>query len=280
MGIAHAPMQQSSPLTPATVALLRSYPRARPPLSDAHQRIYLDEYRRNRGASGGALFRVTSALEAWMHRKVAGLRTEGRLLELGAGTLNHLQDQPGISYDIVEPWPALYRNSAVRDRVACAYASMADIPEQTRYARIISIAVLEHVENLPDLVARSGQLLALNGVFQAGIPAEGGMLWGLAWRSTTGIAYRLRTGLPYAPVMRHEHLNSAAEIVAILRHFYRSVELSWFPLPFRHLGFYGYIVARDPDLGRCHIQVADHCQDRAAGTLVSMQSALLQAAVA
>jgi hypothetical protein len=257
MGIFHAPVRHAGKATAATAALLRSYPRTRPPLPEAHRRIYLDEYRRNRGVSGGVLFRVTASLEGWMHRKIARLQT-GRLLELGAGTLNHLQYEPALPYDIVEPWPALYQHSGMRDRIAHAYASISDIPEHVRYARVISVAVLEHVENLPDLVARSGLLLAGDGVFQAGIPAEGGMLWGLAWRSTTGIAYRLRTGLPYAPVMRYEHLNTAAEIIAILRHFFRSVALSWFPLPSQHLSFYCYIEARDPDLDACRSQVAAH----------------------
>ncbi len=197
------------------------------------------------------MFRVTAGLERWMHRRIARRQTGGRLLELGAGTLNHLQYEPAMDYDIVEPLPALYQGSADRGRVARAYASIADIPQQTRYARIISVAVLEHVEDLPRVIAHSGLLLDRGGVFQAGIPAEGGMLWGLAWRMTTGIAYRLRTGLPYTPVMRYEHLNTAAEIIAILRYFFGTVALSWFPLPGRQLAFYGYIEARDPDIGRC-----------------------------
>lgn len=239
-----------------TAALLASYPRARPALSAAHKRIYLEEYRRNRGASGGALFRVTAALERWMHLRIARRQTGGRLLELGAGTLNHLQYETALEYDIVEPLPALYADSAARDRVTEAYASITDIPQHVRYSRIISIAVLEHVEDLPRLVARSGLLLARGGMFQAGIPSEGGLLWGLAWRTTTGIAYRLRTGLPYAPVMCYEHLNTAAEIIAIVRHCFRSVALAWFPLPARHLSFYCDIEARDPDTERCEALLA------------------------
>ncbi|HKM64065.1 MAG TPA: methyltransferase domain-containing protein [Acidisphaera sp.] len=232
-------------------ALLGSYPRARPALSEAHQRIYIEEYRRNRGAYGGALFRVTAALESWMHRRIAQRQTGDRLLELGAGTLNHLRYEPALQYDIVEPLPALYEHVADFDRVAKAYVSIADIPEQTRYSRIISVAVLEHVEDLPRVVAHSGLLLDRNGIFQAGIPAEGGLLWGLAWRMTTGIAYRLRTGLSYAPLMHYEHVNTAAEIIAIIRYCFAAVTVSWFPLPHRHLSFYCYIEARNPDTDRC-----------------------------
>lgn len=250
------PDPASAPDDGAIGGLLRSYPRARPELSDAHRRIYLEEYRRNRGASGGLLFRVTASLEAWMHRRVARCHAEGRLLELGAGTLNHLRYEPEMPYDIVEPLPALYRDSPWIGRVAARYADLADVPAGTRYGRIISIAVLEHVEQLPELVARSALLLAPHGIFQAGIPSEGGLLWGLAWRMTTGIAYRLRTGLPYAPVMRFEHLNSAAEIIRIVRYFFGSVAVSWFPLPARHASFYGYIEARDPIISRAERQLS------------------------
>jgi hypothetical protein len=249
----------------AMTALLDSYPRTRPPLSAAHQRLHIEEYRRNRGVYGGRLFRLTATLEGWMHRRVARRRTDGRLLELGAGTLNHFQYEQALEYDIVEPLPALYRDSAARCRVTRAYANIADIPRQDRYSRIISVAVLEHAEDLPRLVARSGLLLGQGGVFQAGIPAEGGMLWGLAWRMTTAIAYRARTGLPYAPVLRHEHLNAATEIIAIIRYCFRSVRLSWFPLPSRHLSFYCYIEAHDPDADRCERLLATAAGECRAG---------------
>ena len=236
---------------PMIAALLQSYPRMRPALPDAHKRIYLEEYRRNRGTYGGALFRMTAALESWMHRRVARRRIDGPVLELGAGTLNHLQYEPKLPYDIVEPMTALFEDRPEIGLIARAYGSIFDIPGGTRYARIISVAVLEHVEDLPRLVACSGLLLDRDGMFQTGIPAEGGMLWGLAWRMTTGIAYRTRTGLPYGPLMRHEHLNTAAEIISIVRHCFRSVAVSWFPLPHRQLSFYAYIEARDPDTKTC-----------------------------
>jgi hypothetical protein len=93
--------------------------------------------------------------------------------------------------------------------------------------------------------------LADGGVFQAGIPAEGGLVWGLAWRMTTGVAYHLRTGLPYAAVMRHEHLSTASEIIAVVGHFFDELKTRWFPLPGRQLAFYGYIEARSPRRDRC-----------------------------
>ncbi|PYX63279.1 MAG: hypothetical protein DMG74_17720 [Acidobacteria bacterium] len=68
---------------------------------------------------------------------------------------------------------------------------------------------------------------------------------------TTGVAYRLRTGLSYATVMQHEHVNKAAEIIEVLRYFFEDVRLRRFPLPFAQLSFYTVIESRGPRLERC-----------------------------
>jgi SAM-dependent methyltransferase len=232
--------------------LLASYPRGRPPLPAAATRIYVEEYKLNRGVNARGLYRVVAWLESWMHRRAASAAPGSTLLEIGAGTLNHrhFEERAGV-YDIVEPLPALYAGCPEIASVDHIYASIHDVPAAPRYDRIFSVAVLEHVEDLPTLVAACALRLAEGGLFQAGIPAEGGIVWGLAWRMTTGVSYRLRTGLPYARVMRHEHLNSAVEIIAIVRHLFEDLKIKWFPLPARHFAFYAYIEARCPKLDRC-----------------------------
>ena len=238
--------------------LLAGYPRTRVPLPESQAKIYVEEYKINRGVGGGILYRVTAALESWMHKRVASQPSAGRLLELGAGTLNHLRYETNFTtYDIIEPSEALLAAATHRNGISHFYSTIADVPSGERYDRIFSIAVLEHLESLPAIVAASGLLLAPGGVFQAGVPAEGGFVWGAAWRLTTGIAYRLRTGLAYAPVMRHEHVNDAADILAVLRHFFKDVRVQWFPLPARHLAFYGTIEAREPDLALCRAACRD-----------------------
>src|SRR5437899_2080518 len=71
------------------IDLLASFPRKREPLTPAHQACYLEEYRANRSGQG-VLFSILAALESWMHRKVAPHARGSSLLELGAGTLNHV----------------------------------------------------------------------------------------------------------------------------------------------------------------------------------------------
>ena len=125
------------------------------------------------------------------------------------------------------------------------------MPEGSRYDRVISVAVLEHLEKLPEQVARCGLALAEGGVFQAGIPSEGGFLWGATWRLTTGISFRMRTGLPYRLLMRHEHINGAQEILRVVRHFFERVRVRRFPLPLHHLSLYAYIHAERPRRDVC-----------------------------
>lgn len=231
-------------------ALIASYPRTRPPLTPAHQSVYAEQYRINREGAG-AVEGIAQRLEAWMHRRIASLHV-GPVLELGAGTLNHRRyEDASIEYDVVEPFHELYANRPERHSVRAFYDSVADVPSDRRYARIVSVAVLEHMTMLPAEVAASALLLAQDGVFQAGIPSEGGFLWGTAWRLSTGLSYYLRTGLDYGTLMRHEHINSASEIVAIVCHLFVDVRLRRFPTPWHHASFYTYLEAREPDHSRC-----------------------------
>ena len=131
------------------------------------------------------------------------------------------------------------------------YRDIEEVSDGDRFDRIFSVAVLEHVLDLPLLIARSAILLAEGGIFQAGIPAEGGAMWGLAWRLTTGLSFRIRTGLPYGEMMRHEHVNEAQEIRQLIEYYFEDVELQQFPLPHLHLSLYHYLKASKPRLDRC-----------------------------
>jgi hypothetical protein len=236
----------------AIAELLASYPRRRPPLPPDNALVYLEEYKINRNATGRPLYRLVAGLESWMHRQIAACPLGTDLLELGAGTLNHRPyESAAINYDIVEPLDELYRGNPSLRQIRRIYAAISDVAPDRRYHRIVSIAVLEHLENLPTIVANSALLLCQDGVLQAGIPAEGGLLWGLSWRLTTGLVYRMRTGTSYRPLMRHEHLNSAPEILKVLRHFFDDVDIRWFPGPHLHSSFYAYLEARRPRLDVC-----------------------------
>lgn len=233
---------------PSKNDLLKSWPRTRDPLPAGYSRVYVAHHRDNR-RGGSILQKAVLWMESWMHRTVAGSARPGdRVLEIGAGTLNHVSYEPQRSiYDVVEPFKALYVDSPERAAIRNLYDEIEEVPIEARYDRIISIAVLEHVEDLSGMIARAALLLERHGRFHSGIPSEGGFLWGLTWRATTGIAFRLKTGLDYGVLMRWEHINTAAEIEAVIRRFFRSIVVKRFPLSMRHLSFYTVIEATEPD---------------------------------
>ena len=194
-----------------------------------------------------------------MHRKVAKDVAAGSpkaTLEIGAGNLNQLPYEPySQPYDIVEPFRELYESSPHRQRVRNIYDDVSQIPHEHRYDRITSIAVLEHVCNLPELVARSAVLLADGGSFRAGIPSEGTILWRLGWQLTTALDFRARHNLDYKVLMRYEHVNTAREIEEVLRYFFTDTRTSVFGL-MRSLSFYQFFACAKPDLARCRSYLA------------------------
>ena len=231
--------------------LLSTYPRCRPELPQAQRATYVEDYRFNRDGKRG-LPRIVAKLESWMHRRLGDDLSNGRLLDLGAGNLNHVPYlQPGSTYDAVEPFRELWEDSPHRARAGRIYADLEEIPQGVRYDCIFSVAVLEHLTDLPRILARAGVLLETGGSFRAGFPSEGGLLWGLSWRMTTGIEYRLKRGLDYGAIMRHEHVNTDQEILSLLRYFFREVSVDRFPLDSRHLSLYVTAIAREPYLDRC-----------------------------
>ena len=189
-----------------------------------------------------------------MHRQVTCFGSSGSVLEIGAGTLNHLPYEPpekSDGYDIIEPFESLYIDSPHRNRIRNIYQDITQIQGTWSYDRIISIAVLEHLTELPFIIAYSALLLSDRGVFQHGIPSEGGLAWGLGWRLTTGLSFRIRTGLSYKTLICHEHVNTGPEILSVIQYYFKSTRIKRFPLPSHQLSFYTYIHAENPDKQRC-----------------------------
>jgi len=222
--------------------------KTRPPLPPAYQAIYETHYRENRdGASAAA--GIAQRLEAWMHRAIAADASEanpGSTLEIGAGTLNQLAYEPYTSpYDIVEPFDALFRSRAGLNRVRNVYADVSQVPKAERYERITSIATFEHLTDLPGMVGACAQLLAPGGKLRVAIPNEGHWPWTLAWRIGTGLEFRMRYGLDYGVMMRHEHLNTADEIASEVRAAFGSVQERCFGVS-RTLSLYRVLIAGSP----------------------------------
>jgi hypothetical protein len=228
--------------------ILARFPKARPPLPVAYEAIYAEQYKSNRNGATPAAS-LAQRLESWMHRKVAAdvaVLGPRATLELGAGTLNQLPYEPrGEIYDIVEPFALLFEDSPHRPRVRQIYSGVEEVPSSNLYDRITSVAVLEHLCDLPGVLARASRLLSPDGVFRAAIPSEGGLLWGLGWRVGTGLEFRRRHDLDYGVMMRHEHVNTAVEIEALVKALFVQVRIQSFGLG-RQLSLYRFIEAQAP----------------------------------
>ncbi len=224
--------------------LIGTYPRVRPFLPEKYKEIYEREYKINREGLS-LMTRFAQFIESWMHHQVAS--TEGgTILEIGAGTLNHLNYEKFKHYDVIEPFKPAYENKNELKKVRNVYGDISEIPLKNKYDKILSVAVFEHLEALPQVIAKSGLLLTKGGKFQNAIPSEGGLLWHLSVALTTGLGFRMRNKVSVSPIMRHEHINTAKEIIAIAKYFYKEVRVKRFPLPLHHLSCYAYIEAREP----------------------------------
>lgn len=241
-------------MTNAEQTLLHRFPKHRPELPPSFQAIYDEHLSENRRGATTAT-KLSSRLERWMHERAAralpGTKGPWRLLELGAGNLNHVSYEKNlVIYDVVEPMRSLYENVPELDEIDGVYDSLGEVPSAARYDKILSIAVLEHVCELPALVADAALRLGPDGVFFAGVPSEGTLLWTLGWKLTTGQEFRRRHGLDYSVLMRYEHVNTAAEILSVVRVFFEDVRLSVFGLS-RGLSLYQAIEARRPRREDC-----------------------------
>ena len=233
--------------------MFSQFPKQRAPLPPEYAAIYLQHYRNSREGKSQILG-AAQQMERWMHRKVAADATSGSpkaTLEIGAGNLNQLPYEPqSHPYDIIEPFRELFEASPDLGRIRNVYGDIEDVPPANRYDRITSVAVLEHVEDLPALVARSGLLLADGGSFRAGIPSEGTILWRLGWQMTTALDFRARYNLDYRVLMNYEHVNTAREIEEVLRYFFEEVRRSVFGI-MPALSFYQFFACSQPKLARC-----------------------------
>ena len=229
-----------------TEEILRRFPKKRKRLPTAYQEIYASHYSSNRAGSSTAS-KNAQKLEKWMHKKVAALSSpELRCLELGAGNLNQLPyEKPPTTYDIVEPFDDLYAASPNLKRINTIYKSIEEIEKHKKYDRILSVAVLEHIEDLPKFIAKAAFHMKDKAVFQAAIPNEGTVLWKMG-TLYTGREFKKKYGLDYQLLMQYEHLNTAKEIHHILHYFFKDIKIKLLGLS-KSIAFYRYYECRELD---------------------------------
>jgi len=228
--------------------MFQNFPKKRIELPCEYQKIYTEHYLNNRKGQTTASF-FSRKMEAWLHRKVAKdvkNQHDKSTLEIGAGTLNQLAYEQTVDYDIIEPFSVLYEQSPYLQRIKNIYADIAEIDSSKKYRRITSIAVFEHIENLPETIARTCLLLDKNGVLRVSIPNEGTFLWRLGTR-ISGMEFRRKYNLDYDVLMQYEHVNTADEIEEVLRYFYKKIRCSCFGIN-KKIAFYRFYECKEPNV--------------------------------
>lgn len=219
--------------------LLKKFPKTRLTLNQKYKDIYNHHYISNREGSGFTNL-LSKKMEAWMHKKTSSINGKD-ILELGAGNLNHLIYENGYNnYDVVEPFSNLYKDSPNLSFVRNIFNSLSEV--NSKYDKIVSIATLEHLTDLPNEIQLCKDLLHKEGTFQVAIPCEGELAFKLGWMLTTGITFRLKHKLAYSKLMKYEHVNNINEIYNILENNFNIVKFqrSPFILPLKHFSFYAY----------------------------------------
>jgi hypothetical protein len=229
--------------------MLEQFPKDRIELPEDYSRIYNEHYLKNRNGH----YKSTSLsvkVEGWMHRKVAAdTHNNNKLcstLEIGAGTLNQLKyEKESKPYDIVEPFRELFENTEEIRQIRTVYNDIGEIDRILKYDRITSIAVFEHIMDLPVVVARGVLLLRADGCMRTAIPNEGTIIWKMGLK-IPAYEFNRTYGLDYKVLMKYEHVNTADEIEEVIRHFFRKVKCSVLGVS-RGLALLRFLEATEPD---------------------------------
>lgn len=227
--------------------ILSKFPKKRIELPEAYQKIYAEHYLINREGKSKTTS-LSQRLEHWLHKQVAkdviDRKDAYSTLEIGAGTLNQLdfEEVRGV-YDIVEPFKELFEGSSKLEKIGAVYDDIGEVKGK-KYDRITSIAVFEHIMDLPYVVAKAALLLNEGGCIRTSIPNEGTLMWTLGTK-ITGRDFKKRYGLEYDVLMQYEHVNTSDDIEAVLDYFFERSKRATFGIH-KNLGFYRFYEHKSP----------------------------------
>ena len=211
-------------MTLSIISILEKFPKIRKPLSKKVKKIFNKEYLKNRKNI------LSQISESWMHLSIKGRNSKKKIstLEIGAGNLNHLKYEGSnnlLHYSIIEPKKFLLKKNKYL-KILKIYKDLDQIKKKS-FDRIISIAVLEHLTNLPKYLVLSSECLKNNGYQSHSVPCEGYPLWHLLWNIVSGLPFKIRTGLNFKEIQKHEHVNNYDEIITLIKYFYKECEIKF-----------------------------------------------------
>lgn len=182
---------------------------------------------------------VMRASHKLVEKEYNDLRHFSRVLEVGAGTGEHLQfvRHTFDEYIITDLNPKTLE--VARSKLSGKYdgkvAIEAQIDTNIAYAdnsfdRLVATHVLEHIYQ-PHLALKEWYRVIKNGgVLSILIPTDPGLAWRLG-RHFGPRRNHLAQGIAYDYVMAREHVNSCNNLISILRHYFPIGKELWWPFP-------------------------------------------------
>jgi len=159
-----------------------------------------------------------------------------RILEIGPGALPHLpflRGTPSV-YIVVDRHPDMIE--LARQRLDAAEfpidvrTSLPSPGEIEPVDIVISFYSLEHLHPIDDYVRRLAELLKPRGLLVGGIPAEGGLAWGLGRYVSTRRYIKRHSSANPDKILCWEHPNVAEAVLTSLDHHMRRRLLEYWPL--------------------------------------------------
>tara|TARA_Y100000816_G_scaffold127179_2_gene89501 strand:+ start:295 stop:1029 length:735 start_codon:yes stop_codon:yes gene_type:complete len=223
-------------------SIIEKFPKKRPPLPNKIKKIFDKLYLKNRHSF------LSQLSERWLHYIIKDRNSNKRTLEIGAGTLNHLEyENLDKVYDIIEPKKFLFKNNLNKKFINKIYKNLKKC-KNLYYERIISCAVLEHHTNLPEFLYLSSIKMNKKGYQSHSVPCEGYPTWDLTWFLINGIIFKIKYGYSFKHIMRHEHVNNLDEITDLIKFFYKNVRIKYsYPFFNKYLSFYANIEFDEPN---------------------------------
>ncbi len=211
-----------------------TWPKIRPPLNPDQARALEDWYRHWLETGMPGQF---GAITDFGHTYALRSMTPGaKTLEIGPGNGAHLAYE-----DLTKSggYVGLELRASLSNAIEQKYPKVRivvgdcqeriDIPDNT-FDRAIAVHVLEHLTDLPAALAEIARVLKPGGKLSVVIPCEAGLGYSLGRVFTTKRTFEKRYGCEYEPIIRHEHVNTAREVLREVKRLFRVEHRSFYPM--------------------------------------------------
>jgi SAM-dependent methyltransferase len=94
---------------------------------------------------------------------------------------------------------------------------------------LLSVYCFEHLRNLPACLAEIRRVLHPEGELLVGLPAEGGLLYGLGRKFTSKRYMERKYGIDYDAIVKWEHCNTAPDVIRAVREQFTIQERRFLP---------------------------------------------------